>query len=1277
MNKLLNNLKSKNIKTALVIVLLIALCAGISFAAYNYTSNASDNSLKSGQITMTYTEPSNTVILKDALPKEDELGKNQAEYFEFSVMSNATTNESDDKGVKIPYEISISKVAVDANLKQLEDKDVKIYLTKLEGEKEEEVLGPILISELEASEYDQESFKIYDTKNHHKNNNGSITTKYRIRFWVDENVDVSAWATTGEYEYKFKVNVNGKAEELKIENTLVELIRNDYTDNLMKDDNGNEFLVGEESSSDYTPSEQLLSIIGTYSGVYLYREEIDDDNVKPVSNIKQVADTKKYTYNQSLLDEDIKKYFIESGAGTEAQYNQMVGPFGGYVNVVVGMAYGMVDGNNMTYVEGYTIDDIPSLDESMLDENVKPSIVEMLTYLVSETLPYSKDSFIKLYSTGKDFNEELLNSNLELGIVNFVSQDIIEKAKTNFGSILNYCKAHVVEIVDNDNITFIEGKTINDIPSLKDILEEKIKSLKINRNYIRLNNVLYEVIGINKDDSVNLIETKSYVASTMHQSINIDNYLPFYYHGILENDKYGFAQTIKGTTLGKIIIPRTSEYFIYDENEELLETRKINGYSRLMSYEEIEKTFKNDTSFITTNSQQYYGLNKFMFKDNEYLQQNTKIHSGSGLAGLEYFTEYNTEYYYFKPIITIKNINVKGMGSKTAPYYIENEKILTIEQIVIDHKNYIDSHYTGPSNKGDYVSSFNSIGVKYGSELDRNNSYYLRSVEDDFTLVGIKIEDQCYYAGNDNIVIKKELVDGGCPIKPLPQFSKQPTSVSTYEMAEVVFSAEATNVDSYQWQQKVSGEWMDVEDLTGRISGSNTNTLTIIPTNVFHEITEFRCLAINETGAKRSSVATMTLTLSDGEWEYKEIGDTNKYRIINYIGDHTNSTYFTQNKDDEKMYDLVFPEAINGNIIEEIESVGVSFSMSYKANSTWKNIHSAIKTIKLPVGIKRIYSYMYTPLTTEVKLNEGLEIIGSHVFDVADINEIKFPSTLKIIGYNSFRCFAGEKLVIPDSVERIEGYAFYLAGKLKELTLPEGLEFIGYNAFENAKLTKLTIPNTVVEIGHYAFSQSPITQIELGQNLESIGFEAFYSAQLTELTLPNKIKMIDGSAFYSSQLTKLNLPNELENIGSAAFYSSKLTELKIPEKVKLIDANAFYSSEINELEIPASVEKIDLGAFYSSPLTKLTLHEGLQSIESTYSSSGQTLSRGAFASAQLTELKLPSSLLTIESNAFYNSRFTDLKIYGKTSLSDFTTLGENAIIMADGYEPQFIEGTLE
>ena len=63
--------KKKLIVTIVFIVALTALVVGITYAIIIYTGNSSDNSISTGRISMSYTEPTNALIIENALPMSD------------------------------------------------------------------------------------------------------------------------------------------------------------------------------------------------------------------------------------------------------------------------------------------------------------------------------------------------------------------------------------------------------------------------------------------------------------------------------------------------------------------------------------------------------------------------------------------------------------------------------------------------------------------------------------------------------------------------------------------------------------------------------------------------------------------------------------------------------------------------------------------------------------------------------------------------------------------------------------------------------------------------------------------------------------------------------------------------------------------------------------------------------------------------------------------------------------------------------------------------------
>lgn len=63
-----------------------------------------------------------------------------------------------------------------------------------------------------------------------------------------------------------------------------------------------------------------------------------------------------------------------------------------------------------------------------------------------------------------------------------------------------------------------------------------------------------------------------------------------------------------------------------------------------------------------------------------------------------------------------------------------------------------------------------------------------------------------------------------------------------------------------------------------------------------------------------------------------------------------------------------------------------------------------------------------------------------------------------------------EKIIIPDSAEIIEEFAFSGCSSLTEITIPDSIISIGYRAFYKcSSLTKINIPNSVTSIGECAF----------------------------------------------------------------------------------------------------------------------------------------------------------------------------------------------------------------
>ena len=148
--------QKKMLLSILGVAVLVVAVIGISFAAYSATFDTAENSVSTGTIMVSYTEPSNAINITDAMPLSDADGIAQTgsgKSFDFTVSTQASSD------LTVPYEISLTKVSVAAS-QALLDSEVKVYLTK-DGTA---VVNPTLISDLTNSTVRSGSKLLYNTQ---------------------------------------------------------------------------------------------------------------------------------------------------------------------------------------------------------------------------------------------------------------------------------------------------------------------------------------------------------------------------------------------------------------------------------------------------------------------------------------------------------------------------------------------------------------------------------------------------------------------------------------------------------------------------------------------------------------------------------------------------------------------------------------------------------------------------------------------------------------------------------------------------------------------------------------------------------------------------------------------------------------------------------------------------------------------------------------------------------------------------------------------------------
>ena len=192
-----------------LVLILVLMIVGISYAAFKFVGEGKKlNTITTGAITMEYEESTNTISMTGALPTTDATGKvrlTAGEYFDFTIKSNIQGNAN------INWEIAAEDITP-SSAKKMAGKNIKLYLTKLTGDNEEEVMAP----------------KVYNATTSANTKTGrpsgvmslatgtmsaSETTNYRLRMYVDE--DYNPQGDGGGLSFSVKINAYGKVKEAK------------------------------------------------------------------------------------------------------------------------------------------------------------------------------------------------------------------------------------------------------------------------------------------------------------------------------------------------------------------------------------------------------------------------------------------------------------------------------------------------------------------------------------------------------------------------------------------------------------------------------------------------------------------------------------------------------------------------------------------------------------------------------------------------------------------------------------------------------------------------------------------------------------------------------------------------------------------------------------------------------------------------------------------------------------------------------------------------------
>ena len=371
---------------------------------------------------------------------------------------------------------------------------------------------------------------------------------------------------------------------------------------------------------------------------------------------------------------------------------------------------------------------------------------------------------------------------------------------------------------------------------------------------------------------------------------------------------------------------------------------------------------------------------------------------------------------------------------------------------------------------------------------------------------------------------------------------------------------------------------------------------------------------------------------------------------------------------------------------------------------------TGLTSITIPGSVTNIGSYAFSDCTglTSVTIPDSVTNISNGVFSgctgLTEINVSENNSEYSSVDGAVLSkdksvfimCPPGKnEYTIPDSVKRIDTWAFSDCAALTNITVSDSVISIGSRVFEDTAWYD-NQPDGLVYAGKVAYGYKgempENTEIVLKDGTLGIAESTFYGCTgLTSITIPDSVTNIGESAFSDcTGLTSITIPDSVTNIGESAFSDcTGLTSITIPDSVTSIGTCAFYGcTGLTGVTIPDSVTYIGESAFYDcTALTDINVSENNQVYSSvdgallnkqktellfcpvskkeyTIPDGVRNIARAAFSGCSgLQSLTIPDSVIKIGSSAFsWCSALTSIKIPdGVVSIDTWVFLGCNAL----------------
>ena len=297
----------------------------------------------------------------------------------------------------------------------------------------------------------------------------------------------------------------------------------------------------------------------------------------------------------------------------------------------------------------------------------------------------------------------------------------------------------------------------------------------------------------------------------------------------------------------------------------------------------------------------------------------------------------------------------------------------------------------------------------------------------------------------------------------------------------------------------------------------------------------------------------------------------------------------------------------------------------------------------LPVTVISEWAFKDNETLTSVTIPGTVMSINDHAFwGCRALTDVVISDGVQNIGQSAFLYCAMERISIPNSVVTIGSQAFNRCEKLADISVePENAGYSSLNGVlfdrdktvvircPQAKFGAVELPDSVERIEEWAFmSCASLTAVSIGANVREIGKLAFsYCSGLKSIVIPDSVVAIDRLAFqFCESLESAVIGSSVDGLRDNVFAGCvSLVSVIIPDSVKIIGQGAFRGCiELNHVSMGEGVASIGWWAFQDCwSLKDIIIGDGVV-----------TVGYQSFYKAGLESVTLSSNVAFIEIEAF-------------------------------------------